>query len=193
MIMSVWEPWLSVLVCHVPDLIRIKSTFLSLIPQPGTDPRIRYSKWAEKIRGSTHQENAHLNYGRCSSSWCSYLKQAVFMFFKSVRVELFHKYDLAETPSFLEEFSFVPQIGFNGRLHWSDWVTLRPLLVFVLVCSRMLLCHAGGPCVAVHCCWPADVSNVVYLALLLQTSRTCWGSVWPVVVVMSGPVDCPKK
>ncbi len=60
-------------------------------------------------------------------------------------------------------------------------------------CLCMLLCHDGGPCVVVCCCWPTDVSNAVYLALLLQTSRSCWGSVWPVVVVMLGPVNCPKS
>lgn len=29
--------------------------------------------------------------GRCSSNWCSYLKQTVFMFFKSIGVILFQK------------------------------------------------------------------------------------------------------
>lgn len=36
-----------------------------------------------------------------------------------------------------------------------------------LVCFCTLLCHVGGPCVSVHCSSPTDVSDVVYLALLL--------------------------
>lgn len=88
---------------------------------------------------------------------------------------------------------FLLQIDFDSSLHWSYWVTLHLPLVFVLTRLCLLLCHVGGPCVAVYCCWPTDVSDVVFLALLLQTSQSCWGSVWPVEVIILGPVNCPKR
>lgn len=74
MIMSVWEPWLSMLVCHALDLIPTKSTFLFLIQQPGTDPGIRYRQ--EEICGSDYQRNAHIN--SCTVSACQGDAQTVF-------------------------------------------------------------------------------------------------------------------
>lgn len=53
-----------------------------------------------------------------------------------------------------------------------------------ICCCAMSVCHVW---------WCTDVSNVVFLALLLQTSLSCWGSVWPMEVVMLGPVYCPKR
>lgn len=69
----------------------------------------------------------------------------------------------------------------------------RPHLKLVLMCLRALLCQVGGPCVVVHYCWPTDVSNVVYLALLLQTSHTRWGSAYPVVMVLLSLVKYKKN
>lgn len=90
MIMSVWEPWLSMLVCHALDLIPTKSTFLFLIQQPGTDPGIRYRQ--EEKCGSDYKRNAYkFFYGKCLSRWCS---DSFHVCLKST-ITLFHKYSEA--------------------------------------------------------------------------------------------------
>lgn len=196
MIMRAWEPWLSMLVCHVPDLILMKSTFLFLIPQLvlilGLDS-------VRRQRKNTPKRNVHINYCYYSWSYCPYLKQAISMFLTSIRGRLFDNFFLIISPSKIwqtsrdlwkSSFMFFLRIGFNNSLHCTYWVLIYISPIFMLVC------------VAVSCCWTmcgsvllltSDVRNAVFLALLLWTSHSCWGSVWPMVVVMVGSVNCPKN
>lgn len=155
MIMSVWEHWLSVLICHVPIPISIKSTFLLLI---------RLSALLLGLHSPSRQGPVW-NLGPDIMLW-----QAFMLIFKDHMHLVRTTFDSRDLFLILAFWSW-------PTVH-SDSAGSRPnSLLYLGPC--LLLCHVCGELVG-RVWWyiTADQLRLV-LAFLLQTGHSCWGSVWP--------------